>query len=357
MPASLASLGALLATSVWFLIVLFLKLCYSTALFATLAEITRRIDVFRGSRRPTARALLLLPVVVLFCSAILFALNLWPIFGSGLALNGASLLRLALRLGLFVFALGAGAALGLLFGSRVRMGHDRFGGVLCDNPGRYLSLWLAAFGACGFFRLLPWGFLSFASVFCLVLLAASVTAAHWLIYGRYRAVASAPAPLPGETGPVRLALTAREAVGLALLARYPQGLDLEHARLFLAKPDPALVVHPAWQAEAAALQDDDGALTALLASLGSKGLAAQDGGTWVPTGAAARLAGMGHVREAVALTVKEGDQARTFVCQRLGPLTLVVEPGPATLRIDEQAPGTAAADALARAVGAAATPA
>ncbi len=98
MPASVRALVSFLTTSVGFVIVLFFKLCYSTALFATLAEITRRIEVFRRSRRPDARALLLLPVVVLFCSAILFALNLWSLFGSGFSLNASFLLNLTLIL-------------------------------------------------------------------------------------------------------------------------------------------------------------------------------------------------------------------------------------------------------------------
>ncbi len=344
-------------TGAFFLITLFLKLCYSTALYATLAEISRRIALFRRTRRPALRALLLLPAVVVFCTAILFALNLWRVvFGSlnlkgfAQAFNPMDILWVFLRAGFFLGAVVLGGALGLMVANHVTLGRDRFGGVLYKNRGRYLAFWFAAFSVCGLFRLLPWGFVTYWTVWVVVLAACLVTAAHWSIYAKVRSVAAAPAPGLPAGGEIAFTLAAREAVALSALLRGRAPRDAEALARSLADPDPSWLAHPAWTAELRALVQDPPALGAALEGLSAKGLAAKSGKGWTPAGPAARLRLMGFAETAAGLTVRKGGAARTVVLHRQGPTVLLLEPGPATLGVREFPRG---ADAVAALAGAA----
>ncbi len=344
-------------TGAFFLITLFLKLCYSTALYATLAEISRRIALFRQTRRPALRALLLLPAVVVFCTAILFALNLWRVvFGSldlkgfTQAFNPMDIIWVFLRGGFFLGAVALGAVLGLMVANHVTLGRDRFGGVLYKNRGRYLAFWFAAFSVCGLFRLLPWGFVTYWTVWVVVLAACLVTAAHWSIYGKVRSVAAATAPGLPAGGEIAFTLAAREAVALSALLRGRAPRDAEALARSLADPDPSWLAHPAWTAELRVLVQDPSALGAALEGLSVKGLAAKNGKGWSPAGPAARLRLMGFAETAAGLTVRKAGAARTVVLHLQGPSALLLEPGPATLGVREFPRG---ADAVAALVGAA----
>ncbi len=276
-PSILAKALSFILGGALFLVVLFLKLCYSTALYSTLAEINRRIVVFRQCRRPVLRAILLLPAVVFFCSAVLFILcaPLVLIGGSPLALNTLVNVReLAfafLRVGFILAAVVLGAALGIIVGRNVSMGRDRFGGVLYTNKGRYLAFWLFTFTLCGFFRLMPWGFITYWTIWLLVLAACLVTAAHWSLYGACRSMLAAPAPglPPGEL--VDLSLKPREAVVLSALLRAPGPLPFDALGRSLSDPDAAWLAHPVWTAEWGLLRQKEEALKDALEALAYEG--------------------------------------------------------------------------------------
>jgi hypothetical protein len=230
---------------VW-VVMLFIKLCYSTALYGTLAEINRRILVFRQGKRPVLRAILLLPTVVLFVTTILFALSFFRIiFGAqkitdlkGL-LNAADIIFLFLRVGFLLAGVVLGAVLGVMLGRNIPVGRDRFGGLLYRNKGWYLGFWLFTFTLCGFFRLMPWGFVTYWTIWFLVLAACIVTAAHWTLYGALRAVAATEPPglPPGE--PVDLTLAPGEAVALSALLRARGPMPFGALGQSLSDPDTA----------------------------------------------------------------------------------------------------------------------
>ena len=235
----------------WFFFTLFLKLCFTTALYATLAEMNRRIALFRQGKRPVAKALLLIPVVIVFCTGILLVLNLWRIVFSDMAINplafnvrAADLFFAFFRLAFLLAALAIGAALGWIIGRNIHVGKDRFGGIVYRNRGRYLGFWLFAFGICGFFRLMPWGFVTYWTVWLLLLAAAIVTAAHWTLYGRVRAAGgwSAPGLPPGD--PIAMELSLDEAAVLAGLAATPSPASEQAVANKLLEEDFARMAHP-----------------------------------------------------------------------------------------------------------------
>jgi hypothetical protein len=322
-----------------FLVLLFLKLCYSTALFSTLAEITRRIQLFRKLRRPAVRALLLLPAVILFCTAVLFALNLVRLFGGGFSLTPGFFIFLVLRIAFLLAALAVGLLLGLLVAGRIPMGRDRFGGVIYKNRGRYLAFWLGTFSLCGLFRLLPWGFVTYWTIWFLLVGASLALMVHWRLYGRYRSLRlhRSPGLPPGE--PLDLSLSAREAVLLSALLRHKGPADAQALARALKSPDPVLLAHPGWAWELGALADEAGALEAGLEGLVLRHLATRTGGGYAPAGQAQRLASLGQADWAAGLTVHEGGAATTRVLHRAGPSSLILEIGPTTLGIREVPPG------------------
>ncbi len=341
---------------VW-VVMLFVKLCYSTALYATLAEINRRIAVFRQGKRPVLRAVLLLPTVVLFVTTILFALSFFRvIFGAqkitdlrGL-LNAADIIFLFLRVGFLFAGVVLGAVLGVMVGRNIPVGRDRFGGLIYRNKGRYLGFWLFAFTLCGFFRLMPWGFVTYWTIWFLVLSACIVTAAHWTLYGALRAVAATGAPglPPGE--PVDLKLSPSEAVTLSALLRARGPMPFSALGQSLAEPDTSWLAHPVWTGEWDRMRQDEHALTGALDSLAAKGLAAKGPSGWAAAGAALRLRQLGFVQEAAGLTVREKGGARTVVLQRQGASALIVEPAPDALFLRELPQGADPADALVAAI-------
>ena len=342
MPLTAGSIVAFATKSVTFLVVLFLKLCYSTALFATLAEINRRITVFRQGRRPVLRALLLLPTVVLFCSAVLFALNFFRVVFGGVTganlktlLNPADFIFVFLRVGFLLAAVVLGGVLGIMVGRAVPVGRDRFGGLLYRNRGRYLGFWLFACTLCGFFRILPWGFATYWTIWLLCLAACIVTAAHWTLYGTCRAVLALPGAglPPGEA--LNLSLSAVDAVVLSALLKARGPLAPEALVRALGQPDPSWLAHPAWAGALQGLSEDSETRAAALQHLASLGLIAQSAAGWRLSGPSARLAGMAFSEETASLTVKREGMSRTVILQRQGATALLVEPGPQTLTVRE----------------------
>ena len=341
-PLTAGSLVAFVSKSAVFLVVLFLKLCYSTALYATLAEVNRRITVFRQGRRPVLRALLLLPSVVLFCSAVLFAFNFFRVIFGGVGttnfktlFNPADFIFVFLRVGFIFAAVALGCALGIMTGRAVPVGRDRFGGLLYRNRGRYLGFWLFTFTLCGFFRILPWGFATYWTIWLLVLAACIVTAAHWTLYGRCRAVLATPGPglPPGDL--LDLSLGAEDAVVLSALLQSRGPLTPEGLGRALAQPGAPCLAHPAWAEACETLRNDPVTRTGVLQRLGSRGLAAQSAGGWTAAGAALRLRALGFSEKTASLTVKRGGSARTGVLQRQGATAVLVNPGPVTLTLRE----------------------
>ena len=335
LPPALAKIVSVAIMGITFVVVLFLKLCYSTALFATLAEITRRIALFRQGKRPAVRALLLLPVVVLFCSAVLFALNLIRLFGAGYAKTSVFFIFLGLRIVFLFVAVALGAGIGLLLAPRIPMGRDRFGGVIYQNRGRYLAFWLATFSLCGFFRLLPWGFVTYWSIWFLVLAASLVTALHWRLYGRYRnlRLSVGPGLSPGE--PLICTLSSSEAVALSVLLQSRSPIQPKNLAQRLLPPDVALLAHPGWNSAVQVLATDAGAPKSTLDSLVMKGLAAGGRTGYSAASAAQRLASIGHVDLAVGLTCKEGGRCSTRVLHQKGPSRILAQIGPETLILRE----------------------
>jgi len=352
-PLTAGSIVAFFSKSAMFLVVLFLKLCYSTALYATLAEVNRRITVFRQGRRPILRALLLLPTVVLFCSAVLFALNFFRVVFGGVGaanlkalFNPADFIFVFLRVGFIFAAVVLGCALGIMTGRAVPLGRDRFGGLLYRNRGRYLGFWLFTFTLCGFFRILPWGFVTYWTIWLLVLAACIVTAAHWTLYGRCRSVLAAAGPGLPPGDPLDLSLGAPDAVVLSALLQSRGPLAPEGLGRALAQPDPSCLAHPAWTETCEILRNDPAARAEALQRLASRGLAAQSAGGWTAAGAASRLRAMGFSEKTASLTVKRGGNARTAILQRQGATALLVDPGPVTLTLRELPEGMDAVAAL-----------
>jgi hypothetical protein len=341
---------------VW-VVMLFIKLCYSTALYGTLAEINRRITVFRQGKRPVLRAILLLPTVVLFVTTILFALSFFRvIFGDqkitdlkGL-LNAADIIFLFLRVGFLFAGIVLGAALGVMVGRNIPVGRDRFGGLLYRNKGWYLGFWLFTFTLCGFFRLMPWGFVTYWTIWFLVLAGCLVTAAHWTLYGALRAVAATEPPGLPPGDPVDLTLTPGEAVALSALLRANGPMPFGALGQSLANPDTSWLAHPVWTGEWDRMQKDESVLSGALDALAAKGLAVKGPPGWAASGPALRLRQLGFVQEAAALTVRQGGGARTLVLQRQGAATLLIEPAPDVLILRELPAGTDPAEALVAAI-------
>ena len=351
-PSIFAKALSFILGSALFLVLLFIKLCYSTALYSTLAEINRRITVFRQSRRPVLRAILLLPAVVFFCSAVLFILcaPLVLIGASPLSFNTLMNVReLAfafLRVGFILAAVVLGTALGIIVGRNVSMGRDRFGGVLYANRGRYLAFWLFTFTLCGFFRLMPWGFITYWTIWLLVLAACLVAAAHWTLYGACRSMLAAPAPGLPPGDPVNLSLKPREAVVLSALMRASGPLPFDALGRTFSDPDAAWLAHPMWTAEWGLLRQKEEALKDALETLASKGLVEKGPSGWAARGAALRLRHLGFIQASVGLTVRQGGAARTLVLHRQGPTALLLEPSPGAFTLRELAPGSDATAAL-----------
>ena len=152
---------------------------------------------------------------------------------------------LILRVAFLLAALAVGLLIGLLVAGRIPMGRDRFGGVIYRNRGRYLAFWLGTFSLCGLFRLLPWGFVTYWTIWFLLLGASLALTVHWRLYARYRALRLRPSPglPPGE--PLDLSLSAREAVLLSTLLRQKGPADARSLARSLTQPDPVLLAHPA----------------------------------------------------------------------------------------------------------------
>jgi hypothetical protein len=356
-PLTAGSIVAFFSKSAMFLVVLFLKLCYSTALYATLAEINRRITVFRQGRRPVLRALLLLPTVVLFCSAVLFALNFFRVIFGGVGaanlktlFNPADIIFVFMRVGFILAAVVLGVALGIMTGRAVPVGRDRFGGLLYRNRGRYLGFWLFTFTLCGFFRILPWGFVTYWTIWLLVLAACIVTAAHWTLYGACRSVLATPGPGLPPGDPLDLSLGAADAVVLSVLLQTHGPLSPDGLGRALAQPDASCQAHPAWTEACEILRNDPATRAEALQRLASSGLAAQSGGGWTAAGAASRLRAMGFSAQTASLTVKRSGTAQTVILQRQGPTALLVNPGPVTLTLRELPEGADPITALMEAV-------
>lgn len=352
-PITAGAIVAFATKSVTFVVVLFLKLCYSTALFATLAEINRRITVFRQGRRPMLRAILLLPTVVLFCSAVLFALNFFRVVFGGVTganlknlLNPADLIFVVLRVGFLLAAVVLGGVLGIMVGRAIPVGRDRFGGLLYRNRGRYLGFWLFAFTLCGFFRILPWGFATYWTIWLLLLAACIVTAAHWTLYGACRAVLAMPGAglEPGEA--LNLSLDATDAVVFSALLRARGPLTPEGLGHALSRPDPSWLAHPAWAGAHKILGEAPETRAASLQHLATLGLIAKSAAGWHVSGSAVRLSGMAFSEETVSLTVRREGTARTMVLQRQGASAILFEPGPQTLTLRELPAGSDPSAAL-----------
>jgi hypothetical protein len=338
---------SLVVTSISFLFFLIIKLCYSTALFATVAEVHRRVQVFRQSRRPTLRAIILVPVVILFVSLVLLLLWLWPVLTSGIGWPRPNLRDsnwvvpglkaigwLALRLGILAVGGLIGAGIGLVVGRKIPMGRDRFGGVVLQNRGRYLMFWAGTFSVCGMFRLMPWGFVTFPIVWMLVLAACVVAFVHLTLHGRFRALrAMTPAGLPPGRR-LELALDAEEAVALSALVRCgPAKVDAV-AELLVAG-DVAWSSHPVWAGLAAEIGADPARLQRILTRLSSRRLVEVSGGTFAPVGDALRLAALVVADRSVAVSTRTAQGARTRVVTLHGPSAVLWEPGPNELRLRE----------------------
>lgn len=336
--AMFAALLGLVGTALLFLLALFLKLCYSTALYATLAEITRRLNLFRAATRPPARAILLVPAVVGFCTAILVLLyGPGLLFGAGeIELAPITLLWAVGRLVLLGVFAAAGLLTGWLVGARIPMGRDRYGAVTIRNRGRYLVFWMAAFSVAGFFRLMPWGFASIWIVGGVIMAAAWVTSAHLRLYVRYRhRRQTAGGGLPAGA-PLDLSLSPAETLVLGALTRSDRPLSPTEILAHLAMGDPAQIAHPAWQAEATRLAGTGpDAVQPVLSELARRGLVSNRAGVWQGEGATRRLAAFGQADGAAALTCAEEGGSHTRVLLWSGPSRLLLEPGPDTLTIRE----------------------
>lgn len=341
----------------FFLVVLFLKLCYTTALFATLSEIHRRIQVFRQNRRPDPRALLLLPVVVVFVSLVLLLLSAPRLlFGAtsfkalaSFRINPMDVVWMGLRGGFLLAAPLLGIVLGLLMGRNVPVSREPFGGVVLKGRWRALGFWTGAFAVAGFFRLMPWGFVTYWTVWTMVLAAAMVLGILYTLYGRTRAALRVPSPGPGPAFD-GLTLGAAEAAVLAVLCGSGSPLGTKEIAAALKAPPPPVALHPGWAERAFALRGDGQALGTVLAALAEKGLAAKTPQGWKPAGGAEALAAARWADRTAALTVKEAGRAKTAVVHFLGASAVVVEPGPLTLEIRRVPEGRTPASALVEAV-------
>ena len=333
---------AFMAKWAWFVVTLFLKLCFTTALYATLAEMNRRIALFRQGKRPVAKALLLIPVVIVFCTGILLILNLWRIVFSDMTINlrafnvrAVDLFFAVFRLAFLLASLAIGAALGWIIGRNVRVGKDRFGGVVYSNRGRYLGFWLTAFGICGFFRLMPWGFVTYWTVWVLLLAAAVVTATHWTLYGRIRAAGAAGAPGLPPGKPIEIEIPLDEAAALSALAALSLPAQEKAIAKKLAEEDFARMAHPGLHEAARNLLSSPQAKSEALGGLKKRGLAALDGRGWRLDGAATRWYAIGHLDLAAALTERQAGISRTRILHLAGPTQVIIEPGPLTLSVQE----------------------
>ena len=372
-----------LATSIWFLLALLVKLCYSTALFATVAEVHRRVQVFRQNGRPTLRAIVLLPVVILFCSLVLFALWVWPLLTTQVSWTRPTLASLAwmvFRLAFLGAAVVLGAAIGIVVGRNIPMGRDRFGGVVVRNRGRYLVVWAGAFSVCGVFRLMPWGFVTYWVVWMLVLSACLVAGTHFVLHSRFRALRACSSPGLPPGGRLDLSLDAEEAVALSALVRATQlpaalsgsgvpnsasagaslprpssagstvvdsdlvdpnlvgprrTADAETVAGVLVAGDVAWSSHPAWADAAQALGADSRKLERALGHLASKGLVRGNGDRFAVTGDAERLSALVVADRTVALSTRTAEGTTTQVVTLHGPSAVLWEPGPQHLRVRE----------------------
>ncbi|MEW6757619.1 MAG: hypothetical protein AB1347_05305 [Acidobacteriota bacterium] len=346
-PNPIAKGIGLIVSGVVFILALFLKLCFTTALYATLAEIQRRVQVYKANRRPPVRAILLIPVVILFVSAVLFLISVPRfIFGTmnlqalrGLQINPMTVVWIGLRFGFLLAALVLGLVLGLMIGRGFPVLKDRFGGVLVASKGAHLTFWTAAFALAGFFRLMPWGIVTYWTVWLLVLAACLVMGAHYSLYGSYREAYARTSAGLGSGDPIRLDLDAGEAVVLSAILGSRGALTEQALAHSLRAPDASLLAHPAWAERAHALASDPAALGAVLSSLATRGLAGKSAQGWGPAGASLRLRSAGFCDRAAALTVKGPSGSRTRVVQWLGPSRLLLEPGPLTLTLRELVPG------------------
>jgi hypothetical protein len=344
-PNPLAKGIGLIVSGVVFILVLLLKLCFTTALYATLAEIQRRVQVFKANRRPPVRAILLIPVVILFVSTVLFLLSVPRfVFGNlqalrGFQINPMTFVWIGLRFGFLLAALVLGLVLGFMIGRGFPVLKDRFGGVLVASRGAHLTFWSVAFALAGFFRLMPWGLVTYWTVWLLVLAACLVLGAHYSLYGTYREAYARTSAGLGSGEPLRLELDAGEAVALSALLHSPGAVSEQALAQALRTPDASLLAHPAWAERAHALASDPTALGAALSSLGTRGLAGKSPQGWGPAGASLRLRAAGFCDRTAALTVKGPAGSRTRVVQWLGPSLLLLEPGPLRLSIQELAPG------------------
>lgn len=330
-----------LLIAISFLFFLVLKLCYSTAVFATVAEVHRRVQVFRQNRRPPLRAIVLVPVVILFCSLVLFALWAWPLVTNDIVWRRPTLASLAwviLRVGFLGAGALLGGVLGVIIGRNIPMGRDRFGGVVVRNRGRYLMVWVGAFSVCGMFRLMPWGFVTYWVVWALVLASCLVAGTHFVLHRRFRALrGSASRGLAGG-GLLDLTLAADEAVALSALVR-GGATDASTTAGLLATGDVAWSSHPTWAGLAGELGADTRRLEQVLARLVSRGLVRSTAGQFEPIGEAERLSALVVADRSVALSTKTADGSVTRVVTIHGPSAVLWEPGPQDLRIREVARG------------------
>ena len=326
-----------LITSVGFLLALLVKLCYSTALFATVAEVHRRVQVFRQNERPTLRAIVLLPVVILFCSLVLFGLWVWPLLTTDVNWTRPTFGTVAwavFRLAFLGAAVVLGAAIGAVIGRNIPMGRDRFGGVVVRNRGRYLVVWAGAFSVCGFFRLMPWGFVTYWIVFVLVLSACLVAATHFVLHTRFRELRACSSPGLPAGGRLDLRLGAEEAVVLSGLLRLGGSADAEAVAGVLAAGDVAWASHPAWASVSEELGADARRVEGPLSRLASRGLV-RGTGLFEVAGDAARLGALRVAERTVALSTRTAEGTTTQVVTLHGPSAVLWEPGPRELRVRE----------------------
>ncbi|MGC8762804.1 MAG: hypothetical protein ACP5VN_04115 [Acidobacteriota bacterium] len=337
----------------FFLVALFLKLCYTTALFATLAEIHRRIQVFRQNRRPDPRALLLLPVVVVFVSLVLFLLSAPRILAgatplralAGFRINPMDVVWMGLRLGFLLAAPLLGIVLGIILGRGGTVAREPFGGVVVPGRWRTLGFWTGAFAVAGFFRLMPWGFVTYWTVWVMILAASMVLGLLYTLYGQTRSVLARPSPGPGPAFG-GLSLSAAEAAVLGVLWQRGRPVAPGELAAALKAPPPPVAIHPGWAERAHALSEGGEALGEVLKTLSEKGLAARSPQGWEPSGGAQALAAARWADRAAALTVKEPGRAKTAVVHFFGPSAVVSEPGPVTLEIRRVPEGRSPASAL-----------
>jgi|GEM_PF-2265612 len=337
----------------FFLVALFLKLCYTTALFATLAEIHRRIQVFRQNHRPDPRALLLLPVVVVFVSLVLFLLSAPRILAgnttlralAGFRINPMDLVWMGLRLGFLLAAPLLGIVLGILLGRGVTVAREPFGGVVVPGRWRALGFWTGAFAVAGFFRLMPWGFLTYWTVWVLILAACVVLGLLYTLYGRTRWALGRVSPGPGPAFD-RITLTAAEAAVFGVLCRSGGPVGERELAAALKTPPPPVAIHPGWAERAHALSGGGEALAEVLKALSEKGLASRTPKGWRLSGGAEALAAARWADRTAALTVKEAGRAKTAVVHFFGSSAVVSEPGPVTLEVRRVPEGRSPASAL-----------